>query len=146
MAEERRLDVSLVSPDGVIWEGKSPFVVLPAVDGEIGIAPGHAPLIAALGAGEARVHTEGCVLSFVLFRGFLEVLDDRVHVIVDRAEKPQDVDAAAAKDALRALDEPRVRDASKHEEEILLRRLAQARLKACGAGGTPGAARGAPSP
>jgi len=138
MAEGRNLAVRMVSPDGVIWEGPSPFVVLPALDGEIGIAPGHAPLIVRLGAGEARIHAGSGVLSFILSGGFLEVLGDRVHVIVDRAETPGTVDVEAAREALRALDAPRIRDVDRHEEDLQARRLAQARLKAAAPKKAPG--------
>jgi F-type H+-transporting ATPase subunit epsilon len=130
MAEGRKLQVRMVSPDGVIWEGPSPFVVLPALDGEIGIAPGHAPLIVRLGAGEARIHAESGVISYLLSGGFLEVLGDRVHVLVDRAETPGTVNAETAREALRALDAPGVRNVDRAEEEFQARRFAQARIKA----------------
>jgi F-type H+-transporting ATPase subunit epsilon len=132
MSEEKRLRVQIVSPDGVLWEGDSSFTVLPAFDGELGIHPDHAPLLARLGIGEARIHTEDGVHYFALFGGFLEVLADRVQVIVDRAEAPEAIDAQEARneiDRLRGLER---RDVTLHEEELELCRIAQARIKVAG--------------
>ena len=97
MAQDSQLTVKLVSPEGLLWEGSSTFAVLPALDGELGLYPMHAPLLARLGMGEMRIHTEDGIRYFALFGGFLQVADDEVQVIVDRAESPEAIDAEAAR-------------------------------------------------
>jgi F-type H+-transporting ATPase subunit epsilon len=129
MSQEDKLSVQLVSPDGVLWEGKSSFAVLPALDGELGVYPDHAPLLARLGIGEARIHTDAGVRYFAVFGGFLEVLADRVQVIVDRAETPDSADAGKARAQIERLRSMDRRDVARHEEEIRLRLEAQTRLK-----------------
>ncbi|MHC5077811.1 MAG: F0F1 ATP synthase subunit epsilon [Planctomycetota bacterium] len=129
MSEEQTLTVQLVSPEGVLWEGESTFVVLPAYDGELGIYPDHAPLLARLGTGETRIHTKGGVEYFALFGGFLEVVHNRVQVIVDRAETPATIDVEAANRDLEKVGAKGIKDVTRHEEELLLRVQAQTRLK-----------------
>lgn len=135
MAEESRqtgeglLRVRIVSPDGILWEGDAAFAVLPAIDGEVGVYPGHAPLLARLGPGEARIHAQGTVLYFAVFDGFLEVVADRVQVLVGRAETPGTIDAEAARKELEALRAPARRDVAGHELELRRRRVAETRLK-----------------
>ena len=78
------LHVSVISPEAVLFEGEADSVVAPAFDGEVGILTGHAPMLTLLGAGELRLggaagrrfHVEG---------GFLQVADDQVRVVTERA-------------------------------------------------------------
>ena len=129
MTDPKNLTLSIVSPEGVLWQGTTSFAVLPALDGELGLYPDHAPLLARLGVGECRIHTPEGVRAFALFGGFLQVLGNRVQVLVDRAEAPGDIDTEAASRELEALASLERRDAGKHEEEILRRRRAQVRLR-----------------
>jgi F-type H+-transporting ATPase subunit epsilon len=129
MAEESLLTVKVVSPEGLLWEGRSSFTVLPAYDGELGLYPSHAPLLARLGTGEMRIHVEGGVTYLALFGGFLQVADDEVQVIVDRAEAPEAIDVEASKKLLESLGATGIRDVTKHEEELRLRLQAQTRLR-----------------
>ena len=70
---------------------------LPAAEGEIGVAPRHAPLLTLLKAGEVRVQpVEGDELSFYVGGGALEVQPTRVTVLADTAARAQDLDEAAA--------------------------------------------------
>jgi F-type H+-transporting ATPase subunit epsilon len=129
MSEEKNMQVQIVSPDGVIWEGSASFAVLPADDGELGIYPAHAPLLARLGVGEARIYSQGETRYFALFGGFLEVVDDRVQVLVDRAETPALIDVDAAKAELERLSAAGIKEYDRHEEELRLRLEARTRLK-----------------
>lgn len=80
------LTVSVVSPERVLFEGEADSVVAPAYDGEVGILQKHAPMVALLGRGELRVTTGGSVKRFTVEGGFVQVADDQVHVVTERAE------------------------------------------------------------
>lgn len=80
------LTVSVISPESKVFEGAADSVVAPAWDGELGVLRGHAPLMALLGEGTLRVVHGGSTSSFRVSGGFLQVLDDVVTVISERAE------------------------------------------------------------
>ena len=78
------LKVSVISPESVLFEGEADSVVAPAYDGEVGILTGHAPMMAVLGNGELRLGNPGS-RRFKVEGGFLQVLNDEVRVVTERA-------------------------------------------------------------
>lgn len=76
------LNVSVISPEAVLYEGQTDSVVAPAYDGEVGILTGHAPLMTLLGKGVLRL---GDGRRFNVDGGFLQVVDDAVRVVTERA-------------------------------------------------------------
>jgi F-type H+-transporting ATPase subunit epsilon len=79
------LTVSVISPERVLFEGEAESVVVPAYDGELGILTGHAPLMTLLGRGVLRLSGGGSTRRFAVEGGFLQVVDDRVRVVTERA-------------------------------------------------------------
>ena len=79
------LQVSVISPERVLYEGTARGVVAPAFDGEVGILPQHAPLMTLLGRGTLRVDTEQGEQRFPIEGGFLQVVDDAVRVVTEHA-------------------------------------------------------------
>ncbi|HEY5021878.1 MAG TPA: F0F1 ATP synthase subunit epsilon [Gemmatimonadaceae bacterium] len=79
------LKVSVISPESVLFEGEADSVVAPAYDGEVGILTGHAPLMALLGRGELRLGS-GSTRRFNVSGGFMQVLDNAVRVVTEKAE------------------------------------------------------------
>jgi F-type H+-transporting ATPase subunit epsilon len=79
------LTVSVVSPERVLFEGQADSVVAPAFDGEVGILRSHAPMVTLLGRGELRVTSGGSVTRFTVEGGFLQVADDQVRVVTEKA-------------------------------------------------------------
>jgi F-type H+-transporting ATPase subunit epsilon len=77
------LKVSVISPEAVLFEGETESVVAPAYDGEVGILTGHAPLMALLGNGELRLG--GASKRFNVNGGFMQVLNDQVRVVTEKA-------------------------------------------------------------
>lgn len=92
------IHVDIVSAEGEIYSGKAAMVFVPAVQGEIGIAPRHAPLLTTLKAGEVRVQPAdgGEELGFYVGGGALEIQPQRVTVLADTALRAKDIDEAAA--------------------------------------------------
>ena len=80
------LRVSVISPERVLFEGEADMVVAPAFDGEMGILTGHAPLMTLLGRGTLRIEgAGGAGQRFAVDGGFLQVADDAVRVVTERA-------------------------------------------------------------
>lgn len=81
------LNVHVVSADAEIWSGAARQIIARTTEGEIGILPGHEPLLAILGAGEVRVtSTDGKVITANAEDGFLSVEHDTVTVVARNAE------------------------------------------------------------
>lgn len=80
------LTVALITPDATVYEGRADMVVVPAWDGEIGFLRGHAPLMALLGEGVMRVTADGAERRFHVAGGFVQVADNVVSVLSERAE------------------------------------------------------------
>ena len=78
--------VTVISPERSLYDGEADAVVAPAYDGLIGILPRHAPLTALLGRGALTVTRDGSPVRFTLDGGFLQVVDDVVRVVAERAE------------------------------------------------------------
>jgi F-type H+-transporting ATPase subunit epsilon len=79
------LTVSVISPERTLYEGEATSVVAPAFDGELGILTGHAPMMTLLGTGTLRLEGAGASQRFVVEGGFLQVVDNHVRVVTERA-------------------------------------------------------------
>jgi F-type H+-transporting ATPase subunit epsilon len=79
------LKVSVISPEATLFEGEASSVTAPAFDGEVGILPAHAPMVTTLGKGVLRVGDVGT--SFSVEGGFLQVVDNVVRVVTEKAAK-----------------------------------------------------------
>jgi F-type H+-transporting ATPase subunit epsilon len=91
------IHVDIVSAEGHIFSGEATMVFVPGSQGELGIAPRHAPLLTTMKAGEVRVQSEGHEeQSFYVSGGALEVQPNLVTVLADTAARAHDLDEAAA--------------------------------------------------
>jgi F-type H+-transporting ATPase subunit epsilon len=90
------IHVDIVSAEREIFSGAAEMVFAPAVLGEVGIAPGHTPLLTQLGPGEVRLKFEGGgEKAFYVSGGILEVQPKVVTILSDTAERAEDLDEAA---------------------------------------------------
>ena len=95
--DAKRLRLELVAPRGPVFEGDVAMVVVPAVTGELGILPHHAPLVAQLAIGQMRALTlEGRWLTFAIAEGFVKVQFGKVIVLADTAEEASTIDVPRA--------------------------------------------------
>jgi F-type H+-transporting ATPase subunit epsilon len=96
------IELIIVTPQRQLLREKVASVQLPGANGELGILPGHAPLITELGNGELSYKASGGGEPVVLavLNGFAEVLPDRVTVLAETAERPEEIDVERAKEAL----------------------------------------------
>ncbi len=127
------INVDIVSAEGEIYSGVAAMVFVPAVQGELGIAPRHAPLLTTLKAGEVRVQTpDGVEHAFYVGGGALEIQPQRVTVLADTALRARDLDEAAALAAKQRAEEA-IRDRSDEitlaeAQAELLRAVAQIKM------------------
>ena len=81
------LKVSVISPERILLEGEVDSVTAPAFDGEVGILTSHAPMMTLLGKGVLRLGAGGSAGRFDVEGGFMQVVDDHVRVVTEKAEK-----------------------------------------------------------
>ena len=121
--------VDVVSAEASIFSGEAKFVALPGQEGELGILPGHVPLITRIRPGAVRVQTAaGTEESIFVAGGLLEVQPDRVTVLADVAVRSKDLDEAKAKQAIEAAEH--AKEKASGEIDIA---LVQAKLSALSA-------------
>jgi F-type H+-transporting ATPase subunit epsilon len=108
----RTLDVEIVTPEGSVLQDRARMIVVPGAEGELGVLPRHAPLIAELNPGETRVRLAADELEFQRFAtgaGYFKVQGDTAVVLVDSAVPVGSIDVAAAErardEALAAIEE-----------------------------------------
>ncbi|TMF87310.1 MAG: ATP synthase F1 subunit epsilon [Chloroflexi bacterium] len=86
----------VVSVEASLFEGDADFVLATGGEGELGILPGHAPLLTTLAPGPLRFDAQGKREEIFVGGGFMEVLPDRVTVLADVAERAEDISVERA--------------------------------------------------
>jgi F-type H+-transporting ATPase subunit epsilon len=92
----------VVTPERTVRDEPADFVAVTLFDGELGIAPGHTPLLGRLGFGEMRITRSAHTDHFYVEGGFVEVLDDVVTVLTGRAIPADQIDEEVAEEQLRS--------------------------------------------
>ena len=132
-----RLTLELATPTRMVVTETVDEVVVPGSEGYFGVLPGHAPLLATLGIGELMYRIGREERHVAVAGGFAEVRNDKVIVLADTAELPQDIDRARAE---RARDRAEQRLSGRSQDEINYARAgaalarALARLQVAGRG------------
>ena len=117
MADQRSLQVEIVAPDGGVYADTVAMVVAPGVEGQLGILPRHEPLVSLLAVGETRVRRlDGDWERFATGIGYLQVLFNKVLVVVDHAEQAGKIDVERAEAARRRAEERLARGADPEAE------------------------------
>jgi F-type H+-transporting ATPase subunit epsilon len=137
-----QLKVRLVIPDRILVDQTVEAVEVPGKNGYFEVLYGAAPLLSEIGAGEVRLHGgeaggQESVQRYSVARGFVEVLPDRVTILAEEAQKPEEIDTGAAQDQLQhgqklwneAGEDP---DKYAHANEVMAE--AEAKLESAGAG------------
>ena len=120
-----KIQLTVVTRERKIVDVQADEVVLPGTDGEIGVLPGHTPLLAMLSIGQLRYRTGATMNRLVISWGFAEVLPDRVIVLAERGVLPTEIDRAQAEKE-RAEAEKELLYLSSHDPEFA---LVEARLE-----------------
>src|SRR5215211_3484675 len=95
------LHLQIVTPEKLAYEDDVDMVLVPGIDGELGILPHHTPLVSLLGVGELTIRKSGSEESFAIAGGFLQVRPDRVVVMAETADLASEIDLEKAQEARR---------------------------------------------
>jgi len=120
-----KINLTIVTRERKIVEVEVDEVILPGYEGELGILPGHTPLLAILKVGELRYRSDGQSERMVISWGFAEVLPDRVIVLAERGFLPSEVDPAEAERMRREL-EKELADLSSNDPQF---KIVEAKLE-----------------
>ena len=126
-----KLQLQIVTPDKRLLDEAVDQVQMPGLSGYLGILPGHAPLLTELGPGEVSYMQAGRTSYIFVSWGFSEVLPDRVTIMADAAERPEDIDVKRAQAAkTRAEEALRKNDPElDYDATLLALRRAEVRLE-----------------
>lgn len=100
MAESGRyFKLQVIAPDRVFLEGEADMIELTTTEGEIGVLKDHIPLTAIVAPGILRIKKDGEVKEAALHEGFLEILGDKVVILAESCEWPEEIDINRANEA-----------------------------------------------
>lgn len=121
-----QIHVSVVTPDGKVYDGDVDMVSVRTIEGELGILPRHIPLVAPLTIGAVRLKKGTTVEKVAVSGGFVEVRPDQVTILAEAAELPSGIDVDRAQEAKKRA-EQRIESNKKDEidfkrAELALRR------------------------
>lgn len=94
-----QLQLEIVTPEAKVFSGDVDMVTLAGVEGEMGIMPGHMPVMTQLTAGELTVRQNGQNIFIAVGDGFVQITGEKVSVLTDMAIKADDIDEAKALEA-----------------------------------------------
>lgn len=131
------LTVRVIAPDKTVWDSEAEEVILPSTTGQLGILAGHAPLMTALDIGVMRVRSDKTWVPIALMGGFAEVDTNEVTILVNGAERGDNIDLNAARTAYEEAEArlSQVKDDDKQAEIQARQAVKRARAKLQAAGG-----------
>jgi F-type H+-transporting ATPase subunit epsilon len=97
--------LEIVTPEKMVVKDVAEGIQIPGKDGYLGILPGHAPLITELAVGEISYRKDGQTYYLSVAWGFAEVLPDKVTILAETAERPQEIDVARARESKQRAEE-----------------------------------------
>jgi F-type H+-transporting ATPase subunit epsilon len=126
--------LEIVTPEAKTFSDNVDSVVIPGVEGEIGVLPMHAPLMTLLEPGELRVMKNGEETRLAVGEGFVEVTQEKIAVLTDMAVKESEIDESAAEVAIKRAEEAMRNERLSDEEQAttkaaLMRSLALVKVK-----------------
>ena len=99
MADDKNFDLEIITPDRVFWKGKAVMLELYTSEGQVGIYKRHIPMTMILEPGIVTIHLDGENKEAAVHAGFIEVLPEKITVMAEIAEWPDEIDANRAREA-----------------------------------------------
>jgi F-type H+-transporting ATPase subunit epsilon len=99
------LILEIVTPEARVYSDTIDSVVIPTVEGEIGVLPGHIPLLTQVGYGELRVTKGGATQSLVVGGGFAQIISDKISILAESAINEEKIDEQAVETAMKRAEE-----------------------------------------
>ena len=115
MAENSAFYLEIITPERQFYIGPAEAIIFPAVDGEMGVYPGHEPVVTAIEPGELKFKTGGEWKPAAVGAGFAEIKPDYVILLVGFAERPEEIDLKRAEAAKQRAEERLRQKQSIHE-------------------------------
>ena len=119
----------VVTPESTVLDVEATAIVVPMIDGENGIGAGHAPMIGRLGYGELRVTSGGNTSHYFVDGGFVQVAEDVVSVITNRAVPVNEIDKSAAERQLSEAQSMSTKTVAELDEKERLTNQARAQIR-----------------
>lgn len=126
----KKIKCSILTPDRYLYEGDIAFAVVQAYNGEMGFLVDHAPLISELGIGETRLQDGKTTEFFVIEGGVVEMRDNKLIILAEKATKKSDLDKKDLEEKLKALKEEKEKEIKAFSSEWLTIQNEEVRLKA----------------
>ena len=129
----KTFSLKIISSDKIFYEGPCQYLTVPAPDGQKGVLPHHENMVIAVDPGERHFKTpDGEWVTAAVSMGFAEIMNNRVSVLVNTAERPEDIDVKRAEEAKERAEERLRQKQSIQEYHLSQASLARAmaRLKA----------------
>jgi F-type H+-transporting ATPase subunit epsilon len=127
------IQLDIVTPEKKIFSDEVDGVVIPGIEGEMGVLPQHAPLVTALAPGELRYTKNAKEEELAIGQGFVEVTANKVAVLTDMAVSDDEIDEAAVEEALeraqKSLQEKLTDEEVAATQAAIMKSLAQLHLK-----------------
>ena len=99
------IKVNIVTPDGPVYDSEVNMIIANTATGEIGVLPGHIPMVAPLQVGAIRLKKDGQTDIVAVSGGFLEIRPDQVAILAQAAEVSSTIDIDRAKEAVKRAEE-----------------------------------------
>ena len=99
------MKLEIITAERVVYSDDVDVLVAPGIEGELGILPHHAPLMTALMPGEIMVRKDGGETYLAVSGGFLEMMDNKVTILADAAERSEEIDEARVQEAIKKAEE-----------------------------------------
>ena len=91
------MDIKIIEPDGMFYEGKASFIEFTSVEGRMGVYKNHIPLTTILEPCDVKVHTEEGIKKAAVMGGFIEIQKEKATILAEDAAWPEEIDVERAK-------------------------------------------------
>jgi F-type H+-transporting ATPase subunit epsilon len=99
MADDRFFELEIITPDRIFWKGEASMLEFNTTEGEVGIYKRHIPMTMILQPGVMTLHLDGENKEAAVHAGFVEILPEKITVMAEVAEWPEEIDINRAKEA-----------------------------------------------
>lgn len=105
MADNNLFELRIIEPDGMFFEGEGEFLEFTSVEGQMGVYKNHIPLTTILEPCVMRIHKDGEVKKAAVIGGFIEIQKERITVLAEDANWPEEIDVERARAAKKRAEE-----------------------------------------
>ena len=105
MADNNLFELKVLSPDGMFFEGEGEFLEFTSVEGQMGVYKNHIPLTTILEPCVVKIHANGEVKKAAVLGGFIEIQKERITILAEDANWPEEIDVERAEAAKQRAEE-----------------------------------------